>query len=132
MPRRPRQAAARWPRRSRRRMSQSALSEVWATSSDQRVALLARPWRRTTTRRGAPRRQSRYATVAPSRVVSERATSSSGLGQPLPERLHRAPRLDEPLADRDHDLLRAWAVAVDADGLDLDVDDLAGRSEEHT
>src|SRR5262249_56130872 len=45
--------------------------------------------------------------------------------QPVAQRLDDRARLDESLADRCHDLLRAGAVAVDADGLDLHVDHLA-------
>src|SRR5882724_6396309 len=48
------------------------------------------------------------------------------LAEPVAQRLDDRARLHEALAHRGHDLLRAGAVAVDADGLDLGVDELAG------
>src|SRR5215468_784950 len=45
--------------------------------------------------------------------------------QPIAQRLDDRARLHEAVADRRDDLLRAGAVAVDADRLDLHVDDLA-------
>src|SRR5262245_17573114 len=63
------------------------------------------------------------------RAVAYRAQAGMARGllaEPVAERLDDGTRLDEAVAHRGHDLLRARAVAVDADGLDLGVDHLAG------
>src|SRR5712691_3581675 len=53
-------------------------------------------------------------------------TARPGSGEPVPERLDDRAGLDEGVADHGDDLVGGAALAVDAAGLDLHVDDLAG------